>query len=400
MQGDLVSLATNAMTPAARVQAAIEILDRILDGEAAEKALTGWARRSRFAGSKDRAAIRDFVFSALRQRRSFGWIGGANTGRGLMLGFARSHDLELEDLFTGAKHAPQPLNETEKQAIQDVSGAASPIRLDVPDWLWPHLEQSLGKATEDVLKALQTRAPIHLRTNSLKTTREALQARLNEEGVASTPHGLAATALEVNTPTRGLANTGAFKEGLFELQDAASQAVVDRIAELISGATVLDYCAGGGGKTLAMAAHGPRRLVAHDAIPGRMKDIPIRSSRAAASVEIISKPIDKFDLVLCDAPCSGSGAWRRQPAAKWDLTRDRLQALITLQQDILNTAAQNVRPGGHMAYATCSLLDDENSQQITKFLGNNSDWQEVDRLRLTPLDGGDGFFASVLRRKV
>ncbi len=398
MQETTVSPADIVMTPAARVQAAIEILDDILGGVPAEKSLTGWARRSRFAGSKDRAAIRDHVFSALRQRRSLGWIGGAETGRGLMIGQTVNEGLQLSDTFTGDTHAPPSLSSTEIASLGDIAKAPQTVRLDAPEWLWSRLQESLDDNVEGVLSALQERAPLHLRANLLKINREKLRVRLLCENVETNTHQLAETALEVEGPIRGLSNLASFKEGLFELQDAASQAVVERLSDYVTGARVLDYCAGGGGKTLAMAAFGPAELSAHDVNVGRMKDISVRSGRAGAIVRITEKPQGTFDLVLCDAPCSGSGAWRRQPAAKWDLNEARLKTLTDLQQRILEKASLLVRPGGHLAYATCSLLNEENSEQVDRFLSRNTNWIKSDSLRLTPLDGGDGFFLALMRK--
>jgi 16S rRNA (cytosine967-C5)-methyltransferase len=209
---------------------------------------------------------------------------------------------------------------------------------------------------------------------------------------------LTPTGVEVAGAPRGLATLSSFMDGWFEMQDGASQAVVDRLSHLITGGDVLDYCAGGGGKSLAMAAYKPKRLVAHDGDPRRMSHLPERARRSGVEIELISKVSEQFDFVLCDAPCSGSGAWRRQPASKWELSAERLTALSDLQFEILSEAQAHVRPDGHLAYATCSLLDSENDKTIDRFLLANPDWQSVDRLRLTPLDGGDGFYLNVLRR--
>jgi 16S rRNA (cytosine967-C5)-methyltransferase len=160
---------------------------------------------------------------------------------------------------------------------------------------------------------------------------------------------------------------------------------------------VLDYCAGGGGKALALAARGAA-VTAHDADPGRMRDLPARAARAGARVEIEAAPAGAFDLVLCDAPCSGSGTWRRAPEAKWRLTPERLAALTELQAQILDQAAPLVAPGGALAYATCSLLEAENGAQTADFLARHPGWQLENERRLTPLEGGDGFYLALLRR--
>ena len=385
------------MTPAARVQAAIEILDVVTSGVPVEKALTGWGRKSRFAGSKDRTAVRDHVFSVLRCKRSFAWLGGGDTGRQLMLGGLLSEGVDPLTMFNGQGHGPEPLSDAEIEGGRYLETAPDPVRLDVADWLWPDLERSLGDDLGDVLQLLRKRAPVHLRVNTARQSREGLITELLASGYEARPHDLTPTGIEVAGAPRGLVTLASFLDGGFEMQDAASQTIVDRLSGLVAGAEVLDYCAGGGGKTLAMAAYGPRRLVAHDVDAGRMSHLPERAGRAGVKVTLAETVSAQFDLVLCDAPCSGSGAWRRQPAAKWNLTRARLDELRAMQLEILKTAQSLVRPGGHLAYATCSLLDLENDKTVDSFLLRASDWQSVDRLRLTPLDGGDGFYLNILQ---
>jgi 16S rRNA (cytosine967-C5)-methyltransferase len=184
-----------------------------------------------------------------------------------------------------------------------------------------------------------------------------------------------------------------------ELQDASSQAVVEALP-LSDGMRVLDHCAGGGGKTLAMAARGAVRLYAHDIAPRRMADLPDRARRAGISVTLTDQPetAAPYDLVLVDAPCSGSGSWRRDPEGKWALTPERLAALLTEQAAILDRVAPMVRPGGVLAYATCSLLGAENGAQIDQFLSRRTGWVRQAERSFSPLDGGDGFYLCVLGR--
>lgn len=381
------------MTPAARIAAAIEVLDLWLYGEPAERALTNWARANRFAGSGDRAAIRDHVYDAIRCRRSFAALGGAATGRGLMLGGVRAAGADPEAVFTGEGHAPPPLTEAESVAPAPPDDPL--VALDCPDWLAPALRDSLGAGFAPVMAALRQRAAVHLRVNLARGTRAAAAARLEAEGIATRPHPLSPTALEVTGNARRVKTSGAYAEGLVELQDAASQAVVDALVPLAPGARVLDYCAGGGGKALALAARGAD-VVAHDADPRRMADLPARADRAGAAIACLATDdlaaAGPFDLVLVDAPCSGSGAWRRQPEAKWRLDAARLAELTALQARILDAAAGLVAPGGRLAYATCSLLAAENEAAATDFLARSSGWHLLGTRRLTPLDGGDGFF--------
>ncbi|GAA4229656.1 16S rRNA (cytosine967-C5)-methyltransferase [Sagittula marina] len=381
------------MTPAARVQAAIEILDRVQAGEAAEKALTSWGRRARFAGSKDRAAIRDHVFDVLRMWRSTAALGGGETGRARMIGLFRAHGQDPAELFTGQGHAPMAMTDVEVAAGDAPDGAAA---LDLPDWLAARFAEDLGERTHETAEALRTRAPVFVRANLLKTDREKARARLAEEGVETVPHALAETALEVTSGARGLIRTDSFTDGWIELQDAASQAVVEMIP-LGDATRILDYCAGGGGKSLALAARVPKaELFAHDADPGRMSDLPKRALRAGATVTCVAKPKGVYDIVMADVPCSGSGAWRRAPEGKWRLTEARLAELTDIQAHILTTCAKLVRPGGALVYATCSLLRAENEAQIDAFLASHSDWRIGPNRRFLPSDGGDGFYAACL----
>jgi 16S rRNA (cytosine967-C5)-methyltransferase len=386
------------MTPAARLSAAIAVLDRVLAGAPAEQALTNWGRSSRFAGSGDRAAVRDTVFAALRCRRSFAALGGAETGRGLVLGGVRAAGVAPETLFTGQGHAPAPLTEAEGQ---DLAPLEQLVALDCPDWLAPELQRSLGSEFAAVMQALQLRAPVFLRVNRARLTRDEAQARLAAEDISSLPHGLAPDALEVTGNARKISGSAAYLDGLVELQDVASQAVAEAVP-LTAGAKVLDYCAGGGGKTLALAARLPLRLFAHDAEPKRMRDLPERASRAGIQVRLLDTAAvareAPFDLVLADAPCSGSGSWRRDPEGKWRLTQERLDALCALQARILDSCAGLVSAKGRLAYATCSLLEAENHSQAAGFLVRHPGWHLEQEHRLTPLQGGDGFYLAILAR--
>ncbi len=382
------------MTPAARVAAAIEILDQVLAGVPAERALTGWARGSRFAGSGDRAAVRDHVFGALRCRRSFGFLGGAETGRGLMLGALRATGEDADAVFDGSRFGPSPLSEAERVA-RPLEDAPEAVRCDLPDWLMAPMRGSLGARFEPVVALLRTRAPVFLRVNLLKTDVPRAAEALRCDGIETRPHPLSPTALEVVENPRRVQGSAAYRGGLVELQDVASQAVVNALP-LRPGLRVLDYCAGGGGKALAMAARLNGPVDAHDASPGRMRDLPARAARASADIRLKTHRElgSNFDVVLCDAPCSGSGAWRRTPDAKWRLTRERLEELVALQAGILDTAAGVVAEGGCLAYATCSMLHAENASQVDAFLDRHPGWIRGPDRRLTPLDGGDGFYVA------
>lgn len=385
------------MTPAARVQASIEILDQILAGAPVEKALTGWARRSRFAGSKDRAAVRDHVFDALRCKRSFAALGGGATGRGLMIGSVRAAHGDVADLFSGHGHAPAPIRDTE--AARDFTGEDE--QYDIPKWIWSKFREDLGEDAIPAARVLQTRAPVHLRVNLLKTDRPGAIDALFQDNIAANPHPACDTALHVTENPRKISQSRAFADGLVELQDAASQAVVAALGPQ-PGMRVLDYCAGGGGKALALAAHPDVQVFAHDANPARMRNLPARAERAGAKITQVSTSqladFAGFDIVLVDAPCSGSGSWRRAPAGKWSLTQDRLTKLTQLQAQILNHSAPLVKPDGLLAYATCSMLNDENGAVADRFLSDHTDWRETLRKTWRVTHGTDGFFTAHLTR--
>lgn len=396
------------MQHAARLAAAIDILDEILAGAAAEKALSGWARRHRFAGSKDRAAIRDHVFDALRMKRSCAALGGAETGRGIVLGLCLRQGLDPNNVFTGNGYAPPALTEPEdsrcKTSVSDHLKTLPPaVRLDCPDWVLDRLSDQMGLDAEAVLVAQQHRAPVFLRVNTLRGNMANACASLAADDIAVQPVEGFNTALEVTRNERKIRHSRAFIEGLVEFQDISSQASVSRL-EFPPDARILDYCAGGGGKALALAAHPakPSEIFAHDISEARMRDLPARSARASARIAILSsdelKTHGPFDLVFVDAPCSGSGTWRRTPDAKWRLSEEALDAYCRKQAEIIDKALELVVQGGVLVYATCSLFREENESQIDAFLSRNDGWVVVSSTRAGIKSGGDGFFSASMRR--
>ena len=384
------------MTPAARYQAAIEILDRIFEGGSAEKALTNWARASRFAGSKDRAAIRDIVFDGLRRRNSAAHNGGALSGRGIVLGLLRMDAAPVAEIFTGDRHAPAALSDTETALL--ANPPAENI-LDLPDWLYAAFERSLGNEAAPVERALRARAPTTLRANLAKTTREKLQADLTAHTIPTKANPVSPSALTLGAEARNLTALPEFLDGHFELQDAGSQALVDRLP-LPQGGRVLDYCAGGGGKTLAMAARQSAHYFAHDISAARLAPLKERAERAGVRVMLLAPGAaagqGPYDLVLCDAPCTGSGAWRRSPEAKWKLSEQDLQRTCALQADILQEASALVKKGGILAYATCSVLREENEAIVSAFLSRNGEWALVQQEHWQPDTTSDGFFLALI----
>lgn len=385
------------MTPAARVAAAIEILDMIGDGLPAEQVLTRWGRGNRFAGSKDRAAIRDYVFDVLRVRRSAAWHGRAGTGRGLMIGLLRGQGIDPATLFTGEGHAPAPLMDYEEAL--PTGDLPQQEAWNLPDWLVERFAQGLGEPAESTALALQKRAPVTLRVNIAKTNTSKAEQMLNDVGVTVVANTLSPTALTVVEGNRRIRNSPAYLEGFVELQDASSQAVVDALPK---AARVLDFCAGGGGKALGIAARGADAVFAHDVDPSRMRDLPLRATRADAEItQLETSELSRsgpYDLVLVDAPCSGSGSWRRAPEAKWRLTPEHLSDIQTLQDRILDDAAALVAAGGTLAYATCSILPDENRARVDAFLIRHEGWNCVWDQTFAVTDLGDGFYTAHLQQ--
>ena len=384
------------MTPGARVAAAIEILDQVQDGMPVEQGLTRWARRSRFAGSKDRAAVRDLVFGVMRAKRSAAHFGRGETGRALLIGFLHQQDAPLEALFDGQGHAPAPLSAAERDfpAPEMHRGLA----WNLPDWLIGPVEESLGEDAERTAMALTERAPVTLRVNTVKASLTEAMAVLADEGIETRQNPLAKTALTVLAGDRKIRNSKPYLSGFIELQDAASQAVV---AALPRGGRVLDFCAGGGGKALAMAGDLERVIFAHDANPGRMADLPDRAARAGAQIQVLTSAElagqCPFDTILCDAPCSGSGAWRRAPEGKWRLTPAQLADLHQTQDAILDAALPLLAPGGTLAYATCSFLRSENEDRREAFLQRHPAFQCTFERRFAVSAEGDGFYTAHFR---
>ena len=389
------------MTPAARYAAAITVLDDFLAGAPAEKLLSNWARGNRYAGSKDRAAVRDIVFDCLRCLRSFQARAGFGGGRGLAVGHILSQDQEPAAFFTGEGYAPPVLEQAEIDAIARHAPLSEAEKLDLPDWLLPVVQTSLGDDYQAYCAALQHRAPVDLRVNLCKSTPQSAMASLAKDGVVCAPVERVATALRVTENPRRVAQSAAYLGGQVELQDAASQAVVAALP-LQNAKTVLDYCAGGGGKTLAMAALAPKaQITAHDASPARLAPLAERAKRAGARVKLLKqspKETDLFDLVLLDVPCSGSGAWRRNPEGKWRFEAADLAELTQVQAEILRKTAGFVAQKGVLAYVTCSVFTAENQDQIAAFCAENPLWQLKSQQNFAVNDIGDGFFLAILEK--
>lgn len=392
------------MTPAARAQAAIELLDQVIaaareGGAAADTLVARYFKSRRYAGSKDRRAVRDLVYRAIRRAGD-----RPETGRAALLGLAADAP-ELLTLFDGAPHGPAPVAEGE---------AAAPASL-APAWLADRFDPAIGA---DDLPALLERAPLDLRVNRLRGTRAQAQAALPD--AVPTPHSPLGLRLPEGSQVE---QTDAWVSGLVEVQDEGSQLLCLACAAR-PGMTVVDLCAGAGGKTLALAAEmdGAGRLVAADTDRARLSRLPPRQARAgAAGIETrlldpgreaaaLADLAGAADLVLIDAPCSGTGTWRRNPETRWRLTPERLDRLAALQARLLDVGAELVRPGGHLVYAVCSLLAEEGRDQAASFELRRSafvrDSMPMDagraagagRLLSPAADGTDGFFVARWRR--
>lgn len=384
------------MQPAAQHAAAISVLDAWLDGQPVEQALTRWARGARYAGSKDRAAVRDIVYNVLRRKGSCAALGGEETGRAMVLGLLRMNAVEPDAIFSGIGHAPARLEAAER-AVGAPSSAGQP---DIPAWVLPELEDLPQR--DDILEALLHRAPLWLRVNLRRGAPAAVIEMLAADGVVAKAHPDLPTALHVTDGERRLRNARAYLEGCVEIQDLSAHWAVARI-ELPQIGKILDFCAGGGGKALAIADRSAAQVFAHDALPKRMADLPARAARSGVAVTTLATGdlggSGPFECVVTDVPCSGSGTWRRDPEAKWRLTRDGLHELMRVQSEILDQAAGLTKPSGQLVYMTCSLLRAENDDQITAFLDRHPGWLCTAKHLDTPLSASDGFFSAVLRRQ-
>ena len=383
------------MQTAAHYGASIQILEEIFNGSPAERALLSWSRNSRFAGSKDRSAIRDIVFDCLRCKESYG-AALDKTPRGIAL--ARAFHFDELSQIDGEGYSPSLPSDDELSKLNDQSEFLNCAQeFDFPEFLEFELKNQYGNKLPKIMSAMRERAPVDLRVNVLKTNKKEAIDLLARDLIFVDELPLVGTALRINLNPRKLSQSRAYNYGYVELQDLSSQFVA-KMAGAKPNMSVLDYCAGGGGKTLAlgMEMRDEGRLDAWDINAGRMKEIPARAARAGVNVRVLKQhPTDQYDLVFVDAPCSGSGAWRRTPDAKWNLTEARVQELCQLQRDVLAQASRHVRKGGRLVYATCSILERENQLQTAQFLANNANFTLTEDRAVRPIEAGDGFYGAV-----
>ena len=429
------------MTPGARISAAIDVLSAIDEKRRpAGEAMKEWGFAHRFAGSKDRAAIAALVYDALRRKASSSWLLAEASPRALMIGALRlARNMSVDDvaaLFTGETHAPASLTADERQRLTTatLSGAPDNIRGDYPEWLAPAFAESFGEKAVLQGEALARRAPVDLRVNTLKGDRAKAMAALSHLNPVETPFSPLGLRVEIGADGRGpaLAAEPAYVKGLVEIQDEGSQ-LAALLTGVQPGAQVLDLCAGGGGKSLALAAimKNQGQIYATDSDGRRLMPIFDRLERAGArnvqvrapkgAKEILGDLAGRCDLVLVDAPCSGSGAWRRNPDAKWRMRPGALDQRIRDQREALESASKYVKKGGRLHYVTCSLLKAENEDRVAEFLALHEDFLPVEAehlargaglsalsafastrgvgLRLSPLETvTDGFYIAALAR--
>ena len=392
------------MTPAARVQAAIELLDAIIvatrdKGASADRVAAAFFAARRYAGSKDRRAVRDLAWLAIR---TFG--DRPENGRSALVALADT-DGELTALFDGLAYGPAPIAVDEPRATGGV----------LPEWVKPLFSVLV---TEDEYPALLERAPLDIRVNRLITDREPVANVLPEATL------LPESRDGLRLPTGfSIESNELYTSGAIEVQDCGSQLIAEA-CKAAPGMTVLDLCAGAGGKTLALASHmaGQGRLVAADTNRDRLSQLPPRAARAKAGFieTLLLNPnkekaalddlVDECDVVLIDAPCSGSGTWRRNPETRWRLDQRDLQRLVSEQARLLDLASGLVKPGGHLVYAVCSLFACEGRDQIEAFLSRHPDFAAAQPdfaagradgagILLTPAhDGSDGFYLARLHK--
>ena len=431
------------MTPSARLSAAIEVLADIeARRRPAADALKDWGLARRFAGSSDRAAIAGLVYDALRRRFSCAWLMGEATPRAIVIGMLhRERGLAVTDisaLCSGARFAPAPLSEAERTALAraTLDGAPAPVAGDYPDWLDPHLARTFGDERAAEGAALGSRAPLDLRVNTLKAERAEVQAKLAHLAAEPTrwsPLGLR-IRLAADAKSPAIHAEPLYRKGAFEIQDEGSQ-LAALFADAKPGEQVIDLAAGAGGKTLALAAamHNRGQIYATDIDKRQLAPIHERIARAGArniqvrtprgGADVLADLAGRADCVLIDAPCTGTGTWRRNPDAKWRVRPGALAERLKQQHALLDRAAALVKPGGRIAYVTCSVLTEENGDQVRAFLARNPDFSverpaEVTQplgeraflfiraaliceegLLMTPRrTDTDGFFVSLLRR--
>lgn len=428
------------MKDGGRLAAAIEVLTEVeTRHRPVQVALRDWGAAHRFAGSGDRTVIGNLVFDALRNKASLAARMHDADPRALVLAtYAVTWDKGIDALAEALdldRHAPEALSAAEREHLagDERTDIAPHEQADVPEWLWSRFEAVFGQNAIAEGKALAARAPVDLRANPLKSDREKLIKRLSHTGAQATrtaPYGIRIEAKPGLGRMPHVQAEEGYRKGWFELQDEASQ-LAAHLAGAEPGMQVLDYCAGGGGKALAFAAsmQNKGQLYAFDADRLRLAPIHERLQRAGARNAQVRDPASssledldgQMDLVFIDAPCTGTGVWRRRPDSKWRLTEKALEDRLQDQRHVLENACRYVKPGGRLAYATCSVLPEENQDQVAWFLSTHPEFRSLSSsdvwaetlpsaaspayvsengdILLSPASTGtDGFFISMFQR--
>lgn len=432
------------MRDAARIQTAIEILEKIKESNIPmDNTLRDYLHHRRYIGSKDRKYIVELVYNIVRATARLGWwldhVKLEDTPRARIITYLMLDGLSVHDVtirFTGEKHCPEPLSDQEQQAIEKLTGSnlvhdnmPEAVQVECPDWAEDKLRLIFSDNFSEQLQAMLEPAPMDLRVNTLKLTRDQAQESLAKDDVETiktpySPYGLRAVGKPYMSATK------VFHKGFVEIQDEGSQ-LISYICDAKPGMRVLDYCAGGGGKTLGLAAAmgGKGIIFATDNNSKRLEkgrrrykkadvhNIEVRSLEDEKNRKWLRRQKDAMDVVLVDAPCSSSGTWRRNPDLRWNWYGPNLEEIIDLQAEILNRVADKVKIGGRLIYATCSLFTEENENQVENFLKKHTNYKLLsasdiwpagdskcpvnsDFLRLTPKNHQtDGFFTAVLERQ-
>jgi len=427
------------MRHAAQLQATIDLLDEIADTKyPADRIMSAYFKQRRYIGSKDKAAISENLYTILRNKMRFEYILNSKDlgihSRMLVALLLKMNDGDLYDTFDGNKYSPKRLRPGQLERFADldlnvIDSAPLYVKLNVPEWIAPKLENALGDRFEEEMVATNKSATTDIRVNTLKSSVPPVDQALADVGYLAHKTDLSPWAIRFEKRV-ALFGLPSFKQGWFEIQDEGSQ-LLALLTGVRAGEKVVDFCAGAGGKTLAMAAMMENKgtIYACDVHTKRLEQLGKRTKRAGVHnvrTHTLSSENDKWvkkhteyaDCVLLDAPCTGTGTWRRSPDSRWNLTQENLNDLVALQRSILQSAKRLVKPGGRLLYATCSLLEEENEAQVLRFLENNSDFSPenfdiVDVLADFPdrfsnsgheirtfpaMTGTDGFYVACLKR--
>ncbi|MGL1921703.1 MAG: RsmB/NOP family class I SAM-dependent RNA methyltransferase [Hyphomicrobiales bacterium] len=429
------------MRAEAHLAAAIEILSTLFEtGQPTDKYLDGYFKANRYAGSKDKRAIRTIIYDIYRNLRSYEYVIGSAEPRSLVAAYLLGQGDDAATVaakFGGEKYAAENLSDDEIAAIQaakDIKDAPQAVLHNLADWQFDKFNSQFGDQTESELEALNQKASLDVRVNTAQTTLDDAQKALSKQGLESSTMPWSPIGLRLE-PTTQLTQSPSYRYGAVEIQDEAAQ-----VASLLAGAkpkmAIVDYCAGGGGKTLALAAQMENKgqVYAMDIDLSRLKAIKPRVDRAKLhnvqmhklgnekTNQLIYELAENIDITFVDAPCSGTGTWRRSPDARFNLTKDGLNQIVQRQAQILESAAKLVKKGGKLVYATCSMFTEENETQVTNFLEKNEEFELLNyatewelnvkteapksaaslegTLLLTPHQHQtDGFFVALMQRK-